>query len=184
MAAYQSGLGCLPERSVNAPEPPPADSDALSNSDEVEGESSGSRGKAQTDVNATDEKEEEVVSPAVEQSEREMKMLRAVLNANIAACYLKLVRHASILPRNPANLHREITKMLLNRALKVCFRRSLYFMSIHVSTALLDDPDYVKALERRATCNDTLNTWSSLTSAQEGKHINLSCSNRSPRSRI
>lgn len=34
--------------------------------------------------------------------------------------------------------------------------------------ALLDDPDYVKALERRATCNDILNTWSSLASAKEG----------------
>jgi len=31
----------------------------------------------------------------------------------------------------------------------------------------------VKALERRATCNDTLNTWSSLTSAQEGMSLNF-----------
>jgi len=29
----------------------------------------------------------------------------------------------------------------------------------------------VKALERRANCNDILNTWSSLTSAQEGELV-------------
>jgi hypothetical protein len=38
----------------------------------------------------------EVVSPVVGESEREMKKLRAVLNANIGACYLKLVRHLLI----------------------------------------------------------------------------------------
>ncbi|EIM83355.1 TPR-like protein [Stereum hirsutum FP-91666 SS1] len=33
--------------------------------------------------------------------------------------------------------------------------------------ALLDDPSYIKALQRRAQCNEALNTWSSLTKAQE-----------------
>ncbi|KAF8528132.1 TPR-like protein [Hysterangium stoloniferum] len=33
--------------------------------------------------------------------------------------------------------------------------------------ALLDDPLYVKALHRRATCNDQLGTWSSLAAAEE-----------------
>ncbi|EPQ61387.1 hypothetical protein GLOTRDRAFT_90232 [Gloeophyllum trabeum ATCC 11539] len=33
--------------------------------------------------------------------------------------------------------------------------------------ALLDDPGYVKALQRRAACNQKIGTWSSLTSAQE-----------------
>ena len=35
-------------------------------------------------------------------------------------------------------------------------------------TALLDDPQYIKALQRRAASNEHLNSWSSLTSAQEG----------------
>jgi len=35
------------------------------------------------------------------------------------------------------------------------------------SQALLDDPTYTKALERRASSNDTINTWTSLTAAQE-----------------
>ncbi|KAI0931945.1 hypothetical protein AcV5_004688 [Taiwanofungus camphoratus] len=33
--------------------------------------------------------------------------------------------------------------------------------------ALLDDPQYIKALQRRAASNEQLNTWSSLSSAQE-----------------
>ncbi|KIY45356.1 hypothetical protein FISHEDRAFT_49252, partial [Fistulina hepatica ATCC 64428] len=33
--------------------------------------------------------------------------------------------------------------------------------------ALLDDPHYVKALQRRASCNETIGSWSSLTSATE-----------------
>jgi hypothetical protein len=36
---------------------------------------------------------------------------------------------------------------------------------------LQDDPSYVKALQRRALSNETINTWSSLTSAQEGLNI-------------
>ncbi|KAF4572734.1 hypothetical protein EYR36_007244 [Pleurotus pulmonarius] len=35
--------------------------------------------------------------------------------------------------------------------------------------AILDDPDYVKALQRRAAANEQLNTWSSLSNAQEGE---------------
>lgn len=91
---------------VSAPGQRPTDSDTLSDSGEVGDEnqglgesSSGSKSKERAGDKATIEKEEEVievVTPAVEQSEREMKTLRAVLNANIAACYLKLVRPPSI----------------------------------------------------------------------------------------
>lgn len=38
----------------------------------------------------------------------------------------------------------------------------------YTSIALLDDATYTKALERRASSNDTINTWTSLTAAQEG----------------
>jgi hypothetical protein len=40
----------------------------------------------------------------------------------------------------------------------------------HIS-ALLDDPEYVKALQRRASSNEILGTWSSLSAAQEGVFI-------------
>ncbi|KAG6845966.1 hypothetical protein H0H87_011014 [Tephrocybe sp. NHM501043] len=60
---------------------------------------------------------------------------RAVLNANIGACYVKLAEH--------------------QKAIDAC------------SQALLDDPEYIKALQRRASSNDILDSWSSLTAAQE-----------------
>src|SRR5882762_4601267 len=37
--------------------------------------------------------------------------------------------------------------------------------------ALLDHPKYIKALQRRAASNEQINSWSSLTSAQEGVHF-------------
>jgi tetratricopeptide (TPR) repeat protein len=126
MTAYRSALGCLPKRTISAPVPQPARSDTMSDSDGL-GED------VQTPL--VNEEVIEVVSPVVGESEREMKKLRAVLNANIGACYLKLGNHKD--------------------AIDSC------------TQALLDDPNYVKALERRAACNDVLNTWSSLTSAQE-----------------
>ncbi|PPR01609.1 hypothetical protein CVT24_005760 [Panaeolus cyanescens] len=42
--------------------------------------------------------------------------------------------------------------------------------------ALKDDPSYIKALERRASSNDILDTWSSLTAAQEDYQKLLSLS--------
>lgn len=44
------------------------------------------------------------------------------------------------------------------------------------STALRDDPDYVKALQRRAASNEVLDTWASLASAQEGSSASLDTS--------
>ncbi|KAJ4494330.1 TPR-like protein [Lentinula lateritia] len=42
------------------------------------------------------------------------------------------------------------------------------------TAALLDDPHYVKALQRRAASNEQLNTWSSLSSAREDYNTLLS----------
>ncbi|KAJ7646867.1 hypothetical protein FB45DRAFT_733888, partial [Roridomyces roridus] len=69
---------------------------------------------------------------------------RAVLNANIGACYMKLDDH--------------------KQAVEAC------------TQALLDDPNYIKALHRRAASNEKINTWSSLTAAQEGWSSNVSTS--------
>ncbi|KAJ6604370.1 hypothetical protein DFH09DRAFT_1122457 [Mycena vulgaris] len=67
--------------------------------------------------------------------ETECAKARAVLSANIGACFVKLGDH--------------------KQAVEAC------------SQALLDDPNYVKALQRRAASNEKINTWSSLTAAQE-----------------
>jgi hypothetical protein len=100
MTTYRSALECLPKRMISAPGQRSADSDTLSDSGEVGDESQGlGESSGSKSTGTTNEKEEEVievVTPAVEQSEREMKTLRAVLNANIAACYQKLVRPSSI----------------------------------------------------------------------------------------
>ncbi|KAJ3493716.1 hypothetical protein NLJ89_g10952 [Agrocybe chaxingu] len=73
-----------------------------------------------------------VTSPAVSEADKEHAQLRAVLSANIGACFVK------------SGDHKEV-----------------------VEACSEDDPTYVKALERRASSNEILNTWSSLTSAQE-----------------
>ena len=64
---------------------------------------------------------------------------------------------------------REIIKPLSKRVHKVG-RLIVFFgqSNPYTSIALLDDPAYTKALERRASSNDTINTWTSLTAAQEG----------------
>jgi len=77
----------------------------------------------------------DVTSPAVSEADKAVVSLRAVLNANIGACFVKLGDH--------------------KEAVKSC------------SEAILDDPTYIKARERRAASNDILNTWTSLTAVQE-----------------
>ncbi|KAJ7275322.1 hypothetical protein B0H12DRAFT_1086753 [Mycena haematopus] len=67
--------------------------------------------------------------------EIECAKARAVLNANIGACFVKLDDH--------------------KQAVEAC------------TEALLDDPNYVKALQRRAASNEKINSWSSLTTTQE-----------------
>ncbi|EJC98706.1 uncharacterized protein FOMMEDRAFT_96188, partial [Fomitiporia mediterranea MF3/22] len=60
---------------------------------------------------------------------------RAVLNANIGACHVKLEEY--------------------KEAVKAC------------SEALNDDPKYIKALQRRASCSEKIGSWTSLASAQD-----------------
>jgi len=55
------------------------------------------------------------------------------------------------------------------------YSRLYSFSVLHATTdaskALLDDPQYIKALQRRASSTDKLDTWSSLTAAQEGREL-------------
>ncbi|TFK30627.1 hypothetical protein FA15DRAFT_699067 [Coprinopsis marcescibilis] len=72
------------------------------------------------------------------EEELELTKLRAVLHANIAACHVKL---------NVEGEHKE--------SVAAC------------TEALKNNPSYEKALQRRASSNEAINTWSSLTAAQE-----------------
>ena len=71
-----------------------------------------------------------------------------------------------------ASFLREIIKPSLKRVHKVGCPIDFVKMrsTSNASIALLDDPTYTKALERRASSNETISTWTSLTAAQEGDH--------------
>ncbi|KAK0505879.1 hypothetical protein EDD18DRAFT_1372669 [Armillaria luteobubalina] len=126
LVAYQSGLGHLPKRRRKKISGSPEDH--LSRLDEDEDEDG-----------ETSDPVEPVATPnnnEVEtETDKECAKVRAILNANIGACFVKMNE--------------------LKQAVEAC------------SEALIDDPQYVKALQRRATSNDEIGSWASLTSAQE-----------------
>nr|GAT49750.1 predicted protein [Mycena chlorophos] len=113
LVAYRTALGRLPKRQ-KVPEPKPVKLD---------------------DDDGAQQEEETESAPEPSPEDPELVKTRAVLNANIGACYVKL---------NDDKL-----------AVEAC------------TEALLDDPNYVKALQRRAASNEKIGSWSALTSAQE-----------------
>ncbi|KAF8641194.1 hypothetical protein AX17_000829 [Amanita inopinata Kibby_2008] len=117
LAEYRSGLSRLPQRrEKKVVIDLPNTEDAAS----------------KNDASRDDEGEEELAETELS---KECAKVRAVLNANIAACHVKLGEH--------------------KEAIEAC------------SQALHDDPDYVKVLQRRASSNEILGTWTSLSAAQE-----------------
>lgn len=64
--------------------------------------------------------------------------------------------------------------MLVHKVPFFCVSIIISASSHDYALAILDDPLYVKALERRVACNEIINSWSSLTSAQEGMIIMFS----------
>ncbi|KAG6831274.1 hypothetical protein H0H92_011784 [Tricholoma furcatifolium] len=116
LAAYRSALGHLPKNT-----------------------NSQTRDDASEEL-SKNEQEERIASSTDDQPSSQVEPdpvanLRAILNANIAACYVQLGEH--------------------KQAVDAC------------SEALLDNPKYVKVLFRRAKSNEALDSWSSLTAAQE-----------------
>jgi hypothetical protein len=68
----------------------------------------------------------------------------------------------------PQDDHKEAVKACSEGMSK---QKSAAQILMYTSSALKDDPLYVKALQRRATSNEALNTWTSLAAAQEGALI-------------
>ncbi|KAF9036420.1 TPR-like protein [Hymenopellis radicata] len=139
LVAYQSGRGQLPKRKdVKKP---------ITKEDTKDPESE--------DESPAQELSDESDSEA-NGSDAACSQARAILNANIGACYVKLAggEHA--------------------HAVEAC------------TEALRDDPNYIKALQRRAASNEVLDTWTSLTSAQEDYNtlLKLSPENSTQRSEI
>lgn len=124
LVSYKTALNRLPRRKKQSPSPDSSPDDTTSDG----GVRSGS-----SNVPAQEEGPEPTNTPS--ELEAECAKARAVLNANIGACLVKLGDYSG--------------------AVESC------------TQSLLDDPHYIKALQRRAASNEQLDTWSSLTQAQE-----------------
>ncbi|PPQ72720.1 hypothetical protein CVT26_003015 [Gymnopilus dilepis] len=93
LVAYQSALNCLPKR-VEKQKTRAGDgrsSDEGLRDDEDGGESGKGKGKAAEETPGEDVTE--ISSPSVSEADKQVATLRAVLNANIGACYVKLGDH-------------------------------------------------------------------------------------------
>ncbi|EGN96680.1 hypothetical protein SERLA73DRAFT_184814 [Serpula lacrymans var. lacrymans S7.3] len=128
---YSTALAKLPKRKETGHKDP------IKNLNETESglkEAEDRKGKGKAD---TTQKPETTQTPEPIQTplEAECSKARAILNANIGACRMKLGDDKA--------------------AVDAC------------TEALRDDPKYVKALQRRAACNEKINSWSALSSAQE-----------------
>ncbi|KAG1826160.1 uncharacterized protein BJ212DRAFT_1318380 [Suillus subaureus] len=125
LVSYRTALSRLPRRKLQPPLPESSQNDTSDH------------GGAQSASSSNVPTREEGPEPTNIPSELEAKCAkaRAVLNANIGACLVKLSDYSG--------------------AVESC------------TQSLLDDPHYIKALQRRAASNEHLDTWSSLTQAQE-----------------
>lgn len=124
LQSYRNGLARLPERRKSDP-------DEKNHSPPAEGEGTPTHTDAEESLASGTSVESNSSSPL----ERECAKARSVLQANIAACYVKLGENEN--------------------AVKAC------------TEALQDDPHYVRALLRRAQCNEKIGSWSALSSAKE-----------------
>ncbi len=99
---YRSALECLPKGPSQNPKARPRTQTETPPTENLDGESengtlgggSASMGKDAKDKGKGKEEVEEIVevaTPAVSEAEKGIKQLRATLNANIGACYLKQV---------------------------------------------------------------------------------------------
>ncbi|KAI0778528.1 TPR-like protein [Trametes elegans] len=128
LAAYRSALGHLPRR--REPDSAKGKGRALHTADESE-----DVGPEEEQTVQSSSEIEEVHDERATVLEVDCAKARAVLNANIGACYIKLEEHKEVV--------------------SAC------------TEALKDDPRYQKALQRRAAANEKINSWSSLSAAQE-----------------
>jgi len=130
LVSYRTGLARLPLRKDRGKGKEKEKTEELDPPSEEEGEAADKPKDPETresgDVEDIESNDEDQV---------ECAKARAIMNANIAACHVKLGDH--------------------KEAVNSC------------TEALLDDPKYIKALQRRAASNEKIDSWPSLTSAQE-----------------
>jgi hypothetical protein len=113
LQSYRNGLTRLPKR--RCPPAPPA------TTHNEEGDPPPAAG-GETSGTPTEVDSQPISDASANALERECAKARSVLNANIAACHVKLVRvHARSSKAGSIFLIRAKMKMPLKRALKVCF---------------------------------------------------------------
>lgn len=108
LVAYRAGLGCLPPRAL--PPPPavprrdddpdddfPRDTDTDTEAGRGKGKAEDAKGKGKAKETGADDVPIALSSPAVSEADKEVARLRAVLNANIGACLVKLVSSRSLI---------------------------------------------------------------------------------------
>ncbi|KAI6045002.1 TPR-like protein [Pisolithus marmoratus] len=120
LVAYRTALSHLPPR--RHPVNPPADGDPSSS--DITGA-----------PDEHDKTPESTQPEAPTEDDVELSKARAVVNANIAACLIKLDDNKGVID--------------------AC------------TSALDDDPHYIKALQRRAAASEKIDSWSSLARAQD-----------------
>ncbi|RPD64907.1 TPR-like protein [Lentinus tigrinus ALCF2SS1-6] len=129
LAAYKSALGHLPARLQLQSKGKEKDIDPTE--DDLED----SRPKDDSPAESSTQPDTLDAQAPLTEVEIECAKARAILNANIGACYMKLGEHKEVVA--------------------AC------------TEVLKDDPKYIKALQRRASANEEINSWSSLSGAQE-----------------
>jgi len=132
LVSYRTGLSQLPPRREHKTEKGKERAKEVDLSSDEEED-----GNAEQESSESEAQEKEVTGDEIpiDKTLAECSKARAVMNANIGACHVKLGDH--------------------KEAVNSC------------AQALLDDPKYVKARQRRAASNEEINSWTSLTSAQE-----------------
>ena len=175
LVAYRSALGHLPRR----PEPLSSHRDNRGKSRDTddsddEPEVGGSKDATSDDVTSENALNEEAHEDPPSELDMKCTDLRAILNANIAACYTKLVSPMLIyIALQSPRKFRATTRRLFQRTQKASQREAhpRYTITELPFTALKDNPKYIKVLNRRVIANEKIDTWSSLSAAQEGQRL-------------
>lgn len=176
MATYREGLVELPVRT----EPGgtgSAKGKAVEGAEVKEGETKDEKVLEELEALNLEPSQKEAQEAESEEAEmKELNELRSILFANVAACCIKMVGVIITLA-----LKFSLTPLYLTGTMErggsglrrrfVRFRRFLLdlLLTLPNLTALEDNTKYIKALQRRAMANESINSWSSLTSALEGK---------------
>jgi hypothetical protein len=176
LVAYRTGYARLPKRKEKNAKEPSRESetvhDRLAEFDRrpEDGENAAAAESVKSGSERTDREVVRDLDEIPGPLEERCKKARAIMNANIGACFVYLASISMLFSITHSQHSIRVNMMTLSRpVLKVGrYVHSDDPLPLTYIPALQDDPKYIKALQRRASANEKINTWSSLTNAQEG----------------